>query len=83
MEDFLSTAEVAKVLKVSRVAILKKITKKQIEAKKIGRNYIIPKKEVLKALGLALGDENKKEIDQAIKRALGEYGAVFKKLGKE
>ncbi len=81
--DFLSTAEVAKALKVSRIAILKKIMKGQIKASKIGRNYIIPKEEVLKLLGKSIGEENKSDIDKAVKRAVKEYGDVFKKLGRE
>ena len=83
MENLLSTNEVAKILKISRIAVLKKITKKQIKAVKVGRNYVIPKEEVLKALGIVIGEENKAEIDQAIKKVTKEYGDVLKKLGKE
>ncbi len=83
MVDFFSTAEVAKALKVSRIAILKKITKGQVRASKIGRNYVIPKEEVLKLLGKSIGEENKSDIDKAVKRAVKEYGDVFKKLGRE
>lgn len=81
--DFLSTAEVAKTLKISRIAIHKKITNGQIKASKIGRNYAIPKEEVLKLLGKSIGEENKNDIDKAVKRAVKEYGDVFKKLGRE
>lgn len=83
MNDLFSTSEVAKILKVSRVAILKRITSGRIQATKVGRNYVIPKEEVLKLLGAVIGEEHKKEIDQAIQRATREYGVAFKKLGKE
>ncbi|KKU91761.1 MAG: hypothetical protein UY23_C0001G0367 [Candidatus Jorgensenbacteria bacterium GW2011_GWA1_48_11] len=83
MTDFLSTAEVAKALKVSRIAIHKKIVNGQIKASKIGRNYVIPKEEVLKLLGKSIGEENKSEIDKAVRRAVTEYGTAFKKLGQE
>jgi excisionase family DNA binding protein len=83
MTDFFSTAEVAKALKVSRIAIHKKIMNGRIKASKVGRNYVIPKEEVLKLLGKSIGEENKSDIDKAVRRAVKEYGDVFKKLGKE
>ena len=83
MDDLLPTSEVAKILKVSRIAILKKIASKKIAAFKVGRNYVIPKEEVLKLLGAVIGEEHKKEIDRAIKRAAREYRGAFKKLGEE
>ena len=83
MNDLLSTSEVAKILKISRVAILKRITKKSIKAIKVGRNYVIPKEEVLKLLGIVIGEEHKKEIDHVIKRAAHEYREAFRKLGRE
>lgn len=83
MDDLLPTSEVAKILKISRTAILKKITSKKIAAFKVGRNYVIPKEEVLKLLGVVIGEDHKKEIDKAIKRATSEYRGAFKKLGEE
>jgi len=83
MNNLLSTSEVAKILKISRVAVFKKIKNGEIKAEKIGRNYIIPKEEVLKTLGLVIGEKNKNEIDAIVKRGVKEYGEVFKKLGKE
>lgn len=79
----LSTSEVAKILKISRIAVFKKIKNGEINAKKVGRNYIIPREEVLKALGLVIGEKSKAEIDAIVKRGVKEYGEVFKKLGKE
>ncbi len=83
MAEFLSTSEVAKMLKISRIAILKKISKGQIKAFKIGRNYVIPKEETLKLLGLVIGEDKKKEIDKIIHKATKEYREVFKRLGRE
>ena len=83
MNNLLSTAEVAKILRVSRIAVFKKIKSGEIKAEKIGRNYVISKEEVQKALGHVIGDKSKKEIDEIIKRGIKEYGEVFKKLGKE
>ena len=83
MNNLLSTSEIAKILKINRVNVFKKIKSGQIKAEKIGRNYIISKDEVMKALGLVIGDKSKAEIDTIIKRGVKEYGEVFKKLGKE
>jgi len=83
MNNLLSTLQVAKILKISRVSVFKKIKSGQIKAEKIGRNYVIPKEEVLKALGLIIGETRKSKIDEIIKRGVKEYGEVFKKLGKE
>ena len=83
MNELLSTTETAKILKISRIAVFKKIKAGEIRAEKIGRNYVISREEVLKALGLVIGEDSKKEIDEIVKRGVKEYGEVFKKLGKE
>ncbi len=83
MNEFLSTSQVAKILNVSRIAVFKKIKNGEIKAEKIGRNYVIQKDEVSKALGLVIGEKTKKEIDEIIKKGIKDYGEVFKKLGKE
>jgi len=83
MNNLLSTSEVAKILRINRVNVFKKIKSGQIKAEKVGRNYVISKEEVLKALGFVIGEKNKAEIDAIIKRGVKEYGEVFKKLGKE
>jgi len=82
-KDFFSTAEVANVLRVSRIAVFKRIKSGEIKAMKIGRSYIISKEEVLKALGLALGEKSKEGIDKVVRKALGQYREVFRKLGAE
>ena len=76
-------SEVAKILRINRVNVIKKIKSGQIKAEKIGRNYVVAREEVLKALGLVIGEKSKEEIDQIVKRGVKEYGEVFKKLGKE
>jgi len=45
---YLSTAELAKLLKVSRVAIFKKIKSGKIKGFKVGHNYVIPVEELKK-----------------------------------
>lgn len=82
-KEFLSTVELAKLLGVSRVAVFKKIKSGEIKAQKIGRNFIIARKNLPKILGVAVNDEQKQAIGQAVKRAVKEYGETFRLLGQE
>lgn len=83
MNEFLSTVEAGKILGISRHAVQKRIKNKTLKAIKVGRNYVIPRSEILRILGDAIGEESKKEIDKAISKAITEYRDVFKRLGKE
>jgi len=45
-KDFYTTAEFAKLLGVSRIAVFNKIKKGEVKAQKMGRNFVILKKDV-------------------------------------
>ena len=78
-----STAEVASILHLSRIEIFRRIKSGKIEATKVGRNYVIPHESILSLLEDTVGVHNKKQINEAIDKALVEYDEVFKKLGRE
>lgn len=80
---FYSTAEAARILRLSRVEVFRKIKRGRIKAEKVGRNYVIPAESVMEALGKTIGKEKKEEIGRSINRALKEYGDTFKRLAKE
>ena len=80
---YISTAELAKLLHVSRVAVFKKIKSGKIKAFKIGRNYVIPMEEVLSAIGTFISPDKKSEIDSVVKKAVKEYSETFRLLGEE
>lgn len=80
---FLSTAELAKILGISRIAVFKKIKEGKIKATKVGRNFIIDRSGLGEILGEVLKNSDKKEIDDAVKRTVKEYGETLKMLGKE
>ena len=80
---YISIPELAKFLGVSRISVYKKVKKGQIEAIKIGKNYAIPQKYVTEILGRELNDQQKTEIDRAVKKTVKEYGEVLRLLGKE
>ena len=78
-----SVAEVAKIMGISRVAILKKITLGRLPAQKVGRNYVIARSDLETVLGSTVSPEQKKEIEHIVKGAVKEYGVTFRRLGKE
>lgn len=84
---FISIAELAKMLGISRVAVFKKIQKGQIPAEKIGRSYAISMEHVTDIVGGAdsgvLTEEKKAEIKKAVEKVVKEYGETLRLLGKE
>lgn len=81
-KKYLSTIEAAKVLGISRVAVLKKIYSGELPAIKIGRNYAIDP-EVIGSRNPELSEKRKKDIQEAVHKVFQEYGETIKKLGTE
>jgi excisionase family DNA binding protein len=84
--EYISVAQLAKILGISRIAAYKKIKKGQIKAIKIGRSFAVSKEDVknlVDVVGAPLKEEEKTEIDKAVKKTVAEYGEVLKRLGKE
>jgi excisionase family DNA binding protein len=82
-DNFITTAELAKILGISRIAVFKKIKKGEINATKSGRNYIISAKSLSIILGKTVSESRKRAITAAVKKTVQEYGEVIKKLGTE
>lgn len=82
-KDFISTTELAKMLGISRVAIFKKIKNGQIKAVKVGRSFIIDKKDISDMVGNVLSDDKKRDIEQAVEKTVNEYGETLRLLGRE
>ncbi len=80
-KKFISTIELAKILGISRIAVYKKIKKGEIKAIKVGRNFVIDKKDLGNILGKELTEKEKKEIEKAVKRVVREYGETLRLLG--
>jgi len=66
-EKYLTTAELAKMLDISRVAVFKKIDSGEIKAVKMGRNYVIDKKSLPKEIKKALLKQQKQAVEAATK----------------
>jgi len=82
-KDYLTVKELADILGVTRVTVFRKIKGGKIPAVKIGRNFIIYKKNMPEILGEELSDKIKAEIDNGIKKVVQEYSETLKLLGKE
>ncbi len=77
---FFSTTELAKILGISRIAVYKKIKKGEITAIRVGRNFVIDKKDLGNILGKELTEKEKKEIEEAVKRVVKEYRETLRLL---
>ena len=82
-KEFFTTIELAKILGISRIAVFKKIKSGKIKAKKIGRNFVIQKKDIGDILGKELKESGKKEIDKAVERTVKDYGETLKMLSND
>ena len=81
---FISTSEAAKILKISRIAVFKKIKSGELRAVKIGRNYAIEKEELDK-MGNPMfsGKSNPERIEKAVDRTVQQYKETLELLGKD
>lgn len=82
-KKYYSTIEVGKILHLSRVAVLKRIKSGKLKAERVGKNFIVGNEAILEALGKSIGKEKKEKIEHAVKKAVEQYKATFKLLGKE
>lgn len=82
-KNLFSTIEVAKILGISRQAVLKKIKSGEIKAKKVGRSFIVDRKDVGGILDTVLSEVKKYEIEESVKKTIDEYGETLKLLGRE
>lgn len=81
-KNYLTVKELADIKKISRIAVFKQIKQGKIRAEKIGRNYIIYKKDSLGG-NKDLSNQDKTKIENGVKKVLKDYGEVIKMLGKE
>jgi excisionase family DNA binding protein len=84
---YISIAELAKIFGISRIAVYKKVKKGYIKAIKIGRSYAVPRsavdKKAVNVRGKPLREDQKRVIEEAVKKSVREYGEVLKKLVRE
>lgn len=79
-KQYLSTSEAAESLGISRVAVFNRIKSGKILAKKVGRNFIIEKNQVVNNKDNRLTNKEKETINKAVDRTLKDYGETLKQL---
>lgn len=82
--EYLSIAQAAKILGISRIAVYKKVKKGEIQAIRIGKVFAIPKEyitqKVMRVKGRILSEEEKVKIRKIVDKTINEYGEVLKRL---
>mgnify|MGYP001605050226 CR=1 FL=1 len=82
-KEFVTTTDLAKILGISRIAVFKRIKSGKLKAKKVGRIYHINRKDLPTVLGSIVGKKEKEGINEAIDKAVKQYGETFRLLGRE
>lgn len=82
-KNLLSTSEVARILGITRIAVFKKIKSGDINAVKVGRNFVIDRNDLPGILSKTLSEERKSEIEKAVRKTIRDYGETLKLLGRE
>ena len=83
LKKWYSTVEVAKILRITRHAVAKRIKTGNLKAEKVGRNFAVSHSVLLEALGRDVGPKKKEEIEEAIDKAMKDYSETFRMLAKE
>lgn len=81
--DFISIAELAKILGMTRMGVFKRIKSGKLRANKIGRSFYVARKDLPEVLGTVVGEQEKKNINEAVAKAVKQYGETFRLLGQE
>jgi excisionase family DNA binding protein len=82
-KEFLTVKQAAQFFKTNQEAVLKMIKKGQIKAVKIGQSFNISKRDLKIITGEILSSDQKKIIDQGIKKITTEYRTTLKLLEQE
>ena len=82
-KEFITIPELARHLGVSRITVYNRVKKGLIPAKMVGKTYIITDKATMDVLGKKLTTSKRKKINEAVDKAVREYGNVLKQLSRE
>lgn len=81
-QEFVSTTHAAKITGLNRTQVFRLIKAGKLPATRVGRNYIIKKKD-LGILTNEISPKEKKRTEKSVDKVFEEYGDVLKKLGEE
>lgn len=80
MKTLLSVQETAKLLGISKVAVLKQIKAGKIKALKIGHAYIIARDDLTIVSTKEVSPSQKAEIEEAVSKTINEYSETLRLL---
>jgi hypothetical protein len=70
-------------LNKSRFTVFKWVKQGKIKANKVGGTWIIDDPDILRILEGKLTSKQKQNISEAVKKAVNQYGELFKRLSRE
>ena len=65
------------------MAVFNRIKKGQIKAIRIGRSFVVAKKDLEDILSIGISEKDKEKINRAVKKTVKEYGETLKMLGNK
>ena len=80
---YISIADAATILGISRIAVYKQVKNGDIKSIKIGKAYGIPFSALNEIRGGTIDKAKKHQIERAVKKVFKEYGELLIRLGKE
>ena len=81
--DFLTVKELSDILGLSRIAVYNKIKRGQLNAKMIGKTFLIPKDQLTGIINNDLSEDEKTKIKKGVGKVIRDYGDTLKMLGTE
>lgn len=81
-QKYISVREVAKLLGISRVHVIRLINAGKLPAQKIGRAYAINRNDI-GGIYKQISAKERAVVQRAVEKTLKEYGEVIRRLGKE
>ncbi len=82
VKEYISTTQAAHILGISRIAVFNQIKSGKLPATKVGRNYVIDRNDI-GGIYRTISPSDKKTINRAVAKVIGQYAVALKKLGKE
>ncbi len=80
MKESISVTEAAKLLGISRTAVIKAIQTGRIKAQKIGHMYVIQRSNLSIPSDATISNTQKRFIESSVDRVVKEYGETLKML---
>lgn len=81
-EKYISVVEAAKIMGYSRIHVVRLIHDGKVEAKKVGRSYVVDRSSI-GGVYKSITMEEKREVDKAVDRVFKTYSEALRKLSKE